>query len=73
MSASDAIEKAVAEVGAAAVIALIGKGIDALSAEPVSSTNIEHKGVAVRVRAILGDRLQSEIQYDLAVDALKKG
>lgn len=66
-AARSLIESAIGEVGAAAVVALIRKGLETITQD---AHPIEHS-VYDRVKGILGDKLQSEIEYEAAISALR--
>lgn len=67
--ARELITKAVAEVGAAALLGIIREGVTKVIAAPDSPAPSVR--LAERVQSILGERLQSEIAYDAAIRALR--
>lgn len=67
-SPKELLDGAIAEVGAAAVLTLLREGLDLIS-HPGSSPNAH---LAERVKFILGDKLQSEVEYQAAMEALRK-
>lgn len=71
MSASDLITKAVAELGAAAVVSILRTGVEEILKGNAGASEPSTK-LAARVKEILGDRLLSEIEYDAAMEALRR-
>jgi len=68
-SPKDLLDSAVAEVGAAAVLTVLREGITHILS---FGTDKQTSNLAEKVRGILGDKLQSEIEYQAAMEALRK-